>query len=107
MSLALLFIALICWVEGGRRGQARSELRKVYGTGCCVCYLLKIGQRLKASKEWSFILKRRNDFRKGFIDTGTGEGLKKFCISSILILTHFSVFFLLEPFSCCGVGGSQ
>lgn len=42
-------------VESERRGEARCNLRKGCGTGCCVCHLLKIEWRLKASiEEWSF-----------------------------------------------------
>lgn len=45
-------------VESERRGQARCNLRKGCGTGCCVCHQLKIEQRLKACiEEWSFGLK--------------------------------------------------
>lgn len=65
--------ALICFVDSKRRDQARRDfeesLQDTCGVGpacctslhflpvCCVCPLLKIGQRLRPLEKWSFILK--------------------------------------------------
>ena len=89
----------------------RCDLRKAHGTGCCVCPLLKIGERLKASRgmvsglHWRYDLEQAGKAGAGKSGkAGAGTGLEKSCVFSILFLT---VFFPPEPFCCWGVGGSQ
>ena len=89
----------------------RCELWKAHGTGCCVCPLLKIGQRLKASRgmvsglHWRYDLEQAGKAGAGKSGkAGAGTGLEKSCVFSILFLT---VFFPPETFCCWGVGGSQ